>query len=83
MHRDRPPAESLTEFRRMRDGHYAAGEAVLRMKQHLASDNLQVWDLAAYRIPEKKTPHHRTGTQWRFYHSYIRLYSLSLRQLRG
>lgn len=69
-HRDRPTSESLIEFRRMRDGGYGAGEAVLRMKQDLSSGNPQMWDLAAYRIPEKQVPHHRTGTDWKIYPTY-------------
>ena len=53
-HRERPPAESLTEFRAMRDGKYAPNEAALRMKQNLDDGNPQMWDLFAYRIPQKK-----------------------------
>lgn len=37
VHWDRSAEENLTEFRRMRDGGYKAGEAVLRMKQYLAT----------------------------------------------
>ena len=69
-HRDRPSSESLAEFRAMRDGKYAAGEAVLRMKQDLSDGNPQMWDLAAYRIPKENRPHHRTGTTWRIYPTY-------------
>ena len=53
-HRDRPSAESLTEFRAMRDGKYGPNEAALRMKQNLEDGNPQMWDLFAYRIPQKK-----------------------------
>ncbi|KAL9103639.1 MAG: hypothetical protein Q9163_001334 [Psora crenata] len=53
-HRDRPSYESLTEFRAMRDGKYGPNEAALRMKQNLDDGNPQMWDLFAYRIPQKK-----------------------------
>ncbi|KAK0276908.1 Glutaminyl-tRNA synthetase [Friedmanniomyces endolithicus] len=36
-HWDRPVDENMEEFRKMRDGGYKPGEAVLRMKQHLAT----------------------------------------------
>jgi glutaminyl-tRNA synthetase len=74
-HRDRPIAESLTEFRAMRDGKYKPGEAVLRMKQNLEATNPQMWDLTAYRIPEPDpdegpVTHHRTGDKWKIYPTY-------------
>ncbi|KAL8949760.1 MAG: hypothetical protein Q9222_004159 [Ikaeria aurantiellina] len=71
LHRDRPTAESLAEFRAMRDGKYESGEAALRMKQDLDSGNPQMWDLFAYRIPDKEhRTHHRTGDKWRIYPTY-------------
>ncbi|KAL9004303.1 MAG: hypothetical protein Q9188_002875 [Gyalolechia gomerana] len=70
-HRDRPITESLAEFRAMRDGKYEAGEAALRMKQNLDDGNPQMWDLFAYRIPDKEhRRHHRTGDKWRIYPTY-------------
>lgn len=55
----------------MRDGKYEAGEAALRMKQNLDDGNPQMWDLFAYRIPEKEhRRHHRTGDKWRIYPTY-------------
>lgn len=55
----------------MRDGKYEAGEAALRMKQNLEDGNPQMWDLFAYRIPEKDhQTHHRTGDKWRMYPTY-------------
>ncbi|KAE9363166.1 glutaminyl-tRNA synthetase [Stipitochalara longipes BDJ] len=68
-HRDRPIPESLTEFRAMRAGKYQPQEAVLRMKQDLESSNPQMWDLAAYRVPEKCL-HHKTGDEWKIYPTY-------------
>lgn len=38
----------------MRDGKYGPNEAALRMKQNLQDGNPQMWDLVAYRIPQKK-----------------------------
>ena len=38
----------------MRDGKYGPNEAALRMKQNLEDGNPQMWDLFAYRIPQKK-----------------------------
>ncbi len=67
-HRDRPPKESLAEFRAMRDGKYKPREAFLRMKQNIEDGNPQMWDLAAYRILDKE--HHRTGNKWRIYPTY-------------
>ena len=70
-HRNRPPSESLEEFRKMRDGAYAPKSAVLRMKQDLlGSGNPYMWDMPAYRIPEGATPHHKTGNKWRIYPTY-------------
>ncbi|KAI6047479.1 glutaminyl-tRNA synthetase [Pisolithus marmoratus] len=68
IHRSRPVEESLTEFRRMRDGHYRPKEAFLRMKQDLSDGNPQMWDLPAYRVLD--APHHRTGSKWKIYPTY-------------
>ncbi|KAL9010266.1 MAG: hypothetical protein Q9173_004785 [Seirophora scorigena] len=55
----------------MREGKYEAGEAALRMKQNLDDGNPQMWDLFAYRIPDKEhRRHHRTGDKWRIYPTY-------------
>jgi glutamyl/glutaminyl-tRNA synthetase len=67
--RDRPAEESLREFERMKNGEYADGEAVLRMKMDMDSDNPQLWDLVAYRVI-KGVPHPRTGSKWNVYPSY-------------
>ncbi|KAJ1950102.1 Glutaminyl-tRNA synthetase [Linderina macrospora] len=52
----------------MKDGRYAANEAILRMKMDLEDGNPQMWDLVAYRI--LYASHHRTGTQWCIYPTY-------------
>lgn len=67
-HRGRSVEENLTEFRKMRDGHYKPGEAILRMKQDLSSPSPQMWDLIAYRVLD--APHPRTGNKWKIYPTY-------------
>lgn len=68
VHRSRSVEENLTEFRKMRDGHYKPGEAILRMKQDLESPSPQMWDLIAYRV--LNAPHPRTGDKWKIYPTY-------------
>lgn len=48
--RNRPIEESLAEFEGMRDGKYEEGQATLRMKMDMGSDNPNMWDLVAYRV---------------------------------
>lgn len=60
--------KNLEEFRKMRDGFYAPGEATLRMKQDIESPSPQMWDLVAYRV--LNAPHHRTGDKWKIYPTY-------------
>ncbi|GJJ07401.1 hypothetical protein Clacol_001603 [Clathrus columnatus] len=67
-HRTRPVEESLVEFKKMKEGLYQKGEAVLRMKQDLDDGNPQMWDLIAYRVVN--AAHHRTGSTWKIYPTY-------------
>jgi glutaminyl-tRNA synthetase len=67
-HRVQSVEENLTEFRKMRDGAYRPGQAILRMKQDLNSPNPQMWDLIAYRVLD--APHPRTGDKWKIYPTY-------------
>lgn len=67
-HRSQSIEHNLTEFRKMRDGHYQPGEATLRMKQDLTSNSPQMWDLVAYRV--LNASHHRTGDKWKIYPTY-------------
>ena len=67
-HRTRPVAESLADFEKMKEGKFAPGQAVLRMKQDLESGNPQMWDIIAYRV--LLSPHHRTGDRWKIYPTY-------------
>ncbi len=66
--RDRPVAENLDLFRRMKAGEFADGERVLRAKINMASPNLNLRDPVLYRI--RHASHHRTGDAWCIYPMY-------------
>jgi glutaminyl-tRNA synthetase len=66
--RDRPAAESLDLFRRMRAGEFEDGSRVLRAKIDMASGNLNMRDPVIYRI--LRAHHHRTGDDWLIYPMY-------------
>jgi glutaminyl-tRNA synthetase len=66
--RDRPAAESLDLFRRMRAGEFANGAHVLRARIDLASTNMLMRDPILYRI--RHAQHYRTGTEWCIYPLY-------------
>ncbi len=67
-HRERPMAENLELFRRMRDGDFPDGSHVLRAKIDMASPNMNLRDPPMYRI--RKAKHHRTGDSWCIYPIY-------------
>lgn len=67
-YRERPIAESLDLFKRMRDGEFPNGSMVLRAKVDLASPNMQMRDPVIYRIMHAH--HHRTGNDWCIYPMY-------------
>ena len=66
--RDRPIAESLDLFARMRAGEFADGSIVLRAKIDMQSPNINMRDPVLYRI--RKAHHHRTGDAWCIYPMY-------------
>jgi len=66
--RNRPPAESLDLFARMKAGEFDEGQYTLRAKIDMAHANMKMRDPLLYRI--RKVPHHRTGDQWHIYPFY-------------
>src|SRR5512139_1399235 len=67
-YRDRPVAENLELFRRMRAGEFPDGAHVLRLKIDMSSPNVNMRDPAIYRI--RHASHHRTGDRWCVYPLY-------------
>jgi len=65
---DRPAAESLDLFRRMKAGEFEDGAHILRAKIDMASPNMNLRDPAIYRI--RHAHHHRTGDKWCVYPMY-------------
>ena len=66
--RNRPVAENLELFARMRAGEFADGERVLRAKIDMASPNMNLRDPVIYRIMHAR--HHNTGDAWCIYPMY-------------
>ena len=67
-YRDRPVAENLDLFERMRAGEFEDGSLTLRAKIDMASPNINMRDPALYRI--KHVSHHQTGDKWCIYPMY-------------
>jgi glutaminyl-tRNA synthetase len=74
-YRDRPTAESIDLFARMRAGEFPDGAHVLRAKIDMASPNLNMRDPTLYRI--RRATHHRTGDAWCIYPMYDFAHPLS------
>jgi glutaminyl-tRNA synthetase len=74
-YRDRPVAESLDLFARMRAGEFPDGAHVLRAKIDMASPNFNMRDPTLYRI--RHASHHRTGNAWCIYPMYDYAHPLS------
>jgi glutaminyl-tRNA synthetase len=68
VHRERPAAESLDLFRRMRAGEFPDGARVLRARIDLASGNINMRDPVLYRILH--APHPHAGDAWCIYPMY-------------
>jgi len=66
--RDRPPAESLDLFERMKNGEFPDGTRVLRAKIDMASANMNLRDPVMYRILHADHP--RQGSKWCIYPMY-------------
>ena len=67
-YRDRPVAENLDLFARMRAGDFADGSRVLRAKIDMAAANMIMRDPVLYRI--RRAHHYRTGDEWCLYPMY-------------
>ncbi|UCG71342.1 MAG: glutamine--tRNA ligase/YqeY domain fusion protein [Chromatiales bacterium] len=74
-HRERPAAESLDLFQRMRAGEFADGELVLRAKINMASPNINLRDPIIFRI--RHAAHQRTGDKWCIYPMYDFAHTIS------
>ncbi|MCX7005864.1 MAG: glutamine--tRNA ligase/YqeY domain fusion protein [Kiritimatiellaeota bacterium] len=66
--RNRPAAESLDLFRRMKAGEFKEGELCLRAKIDMSSPNIHLRDPVIYRILHAEHPH--TGNTWCVYPMY-------------
>eukprot|EP00931_Biecheleriopsis_adriatica_P052674 TRINITY_DN30690_c0_g1_i1.p1 TRINITY_DN30690_c0_g1~~TRINITY_DN30690_c0_g1_i1.p1 ORF type:complete len:690 (+),score=135.88 TRINITY_DN30690_c0_g1_i1:71-2140(+) len=75
-YRNRPAAESLSVFRRMRARELPQGSAVLRAKIDMSHPNVIMRDPIMYRILPNE-PHPRTGDEWPIYPSYDWAHGLS------
>ncbi len=67
-YRNRPIAENLDLFTRMKNGEFEDGSRVLRAKIDMASPNINMRDPVIYRIAHMT--HQRTGDQWCIYPMY-------------
>src|SRR4029453_5052190 len=74
-YRDRPVAENLELFARMRTGDFPDGAHVLRARIDMASPNLNMRDPTLYRI--RHAEHHRTADAWCIYPMYDFAHPLS------
>lgn len=67
-YRDTTPDENKALFEKMRGGEMKDGEAVLRAKIDMASQNLNLRDPVIYRVMHHR--HHNTGDEWCIYPMY-------------
>ena len=74
--RERPVAENLDLFQRMRAGEFPDGSRTLRAKIDMASPNINLRDPVLYRI-RHGVIHHQTGSEWCLYPTYDYTHPLS------
>ncbi|MEO5987775.1 MAG: glutamine--tRNA ligase/YqeY domain fusion protein [Candidatus Eisenbacteria bacterium] len=74
-YRNRPVAESLDMFARMRAGEFADGTRTLRARIDMAAPNVWLRDPVLYRI--RHASHHQTGKSWCIYPLYDFAHGLS------
>ena len=74
-YRNRPVAENLDLFSRMRAGEFPGGAHVLRAKIDMASRNMKMRDPLLYRI--RHATHYRRGDAWCIYPMYDFAHPLS------
>ncbi len=67
-YRNRPVAESLDLFKRMKEGEFPDGSKVLRAKIDMAAGNINMRDPVMYRVLHEAHP--RTGDEWCIYPMY-------------
>ena len=67
-YRDRPIADNLDLFERMKGGEFPEGSLVLRAKIDMQSPNLNMRDPVLYRV--RHLDHQRTGKTWCIYPMY-------------
>ncbi len=75
-YRDRPVAENLDLFQRMRAGEFPDGSRTLRARIDMAASNINMRDPVLYRIKHGAV-HHQTGEAWCVYPMYDFAHSLS------
>ena len=73
--RDRPIAESLDLFQRMKAGEFPDGTRTLRARIEMSSPNIWLRDPVLYRI--RHAEHHHTGGAWCIYPMYDFAHCLS------
>ncbi len=74
-HRNRPIAESLELFARMKAGEFPDGSSTLRAKIDVTAPNVWLRDPVLYRI--RHADHHHTGAAWCIYPMYDFAHCLS------
>ena len=74
-YRDRPIAESLDLFARMKAGEFPDGKRTVRAKIDMTSPNIWLRDPLIYRI--RHASHHHTGDKWCIYPLYDFAHCLS------